>query len=345
PGIGPYLIRNLLATFDSPQAIYEASPDALLKVPGIGKKLAGLIYETHDLTKAQKTLDYCLAEKIHLISYQDPQYPARLLSYAKSPTLLYVKGDLTLLNSPDTAAIVGARRCSSYGKDATHQLATHLSTQSTVIISGLAKGTDSHAHTSTLKTQGSTIAVVGTGLDRCYPSEHLSLMEKIVETGAVISEFPPFTDVHKQNFLRRNEVIAMLSDAIYVMEASKNSGALYTAQFGLSLDKTVFALPGSIYDPLSEGSNLLIASGASIYLPALLPKISHAPEPRSVPDQSEHVQLFALLAQKPYTPDALCHVLNMDLSQLTEYLLSLELEGRIYQLGGLVHLDPSQICP
>lgn len=338
PGIGPYLIKNLLTTFGNATTIYHAPIDALITVPGIGIKLAHTITTSKQTSQANTLLEYCLSEEIQLISCHHPLYPSRLLEHPKSPTLLYVKGNLSLLNTQPSAAIVGARRCSSYGKEATTELSAYLTSQSISILSGMAKGTDSYAHTTAIKNNGYTLAVVGTGLDRCYPSEHLSLMERIIETGAVISQFPPFTTVHKQNFIRRNELIAMLSDQVYVMQATKNSGALYTAQCATTFNKQVYSLPGSIYDSLSEGSNQLIATGASIYLPSQLKPTADSKESSTHYSSPQAQALCTLITHVPLTFDEIATQLNIDLSSLHELIFQLEIEGKIHQTGGLIHL-------
>lgn len=307
PGIGPYLIRKLITTFGSAATIYTSPFDALLKVPGIGTKLAQTITSSKNTSQANSLLEYCLNENIQLIFYQDPLYPQRLLNFPKSPTLLYVKGNLTPFNTHSSAAIVGARRCSTYGKEATLQLSAYLSSQSISILSGMAKGTDSYAHTSAIKNNGYTLAIVGTGLDRCYPSEHLPLMQRIVETGAVISSFPPFTTVHKQNFIRRNELIAMLADQVYVMQATKDSGALYTAQCATTFQKQKTSVTQ--------------------------PKCTHN---YSDPHAKE---LCSLITHQGLTLDTLSQKLHLDLSSLHELIFQLELEGTIYQAGGLIHLS------
>lgn len=237
----------------------------------------------------------------------------------------------------ETAAIVGARRCSSYGKEATTQLAHHLSDQNIAIISGMAKGIDSYAHTATIKSGGYTVAVLGTGPERCYPIEHQELMNKIIETGAVISQFPPKSKVPKQNFIKRNKLVAMLSTQIFVMEATKNSGSLYTAECGLGYDKEVFALPGSIYDPLSQGSNSLIAKGAKIYLP---PSTSPSPTLCATTSCDNPIakEIIELLEGSSLSIEAIVNQLNFKYDQIQETLFTLELEGQVVCLGGMVKL-------
>ena len=163
-------------------------------------------------------------------------------------------------------AIVGSRRCSDYGKNITIELAENLSSKQIPIISRMAKGIDSYAHTISLHNNNYTIAVLGTNVDICYPSEHLTLMNKIIENGAVISQFEPgITDV-KQNFIKRNELIAMLSDKIVVVEVSKDSGSLFIAKYGIKYEKEVFTVPGNINNKLSVGTNLLIKEWIKPYL-------------------------------------------------------------------------------
>lgn len=334
-GIGPYLIRNLLKYFMTPQNIYDASSYELIKVAGIGPKTANLILENKTLENAKILMDYCMANDIFMVSSSNPLYPQTLHKFSKAPTLLYVKGDLTPLSFMETAAIVGARRCSNYGKETTTSLANSLSHKNMAVISGMAKGIDSYAHTAAIKSSGYTVAVLGTGPEKCYPSEHKQLMNRIIETGAIISEFPPNSKVPKQNFIKRNKLIAMLSDQIFVMEATINSGALYTAECGFKYGKEVFALPGNIYDPLSEGSNSLLAKGAKIYLPIPTP-----PAATPCKDTSCHnpigKEILKLLGNSSFPIEAIRKELKFSLKEIQEALFLLELESQIECLGGMV---------
>ena len=238
-GIGPYLVRNLLEHFATSKSIYHASPNELKQVTGVGPKTADLILLNKDMEKAKALVDYCDQHNILMISSLNPLYPPILHPCPTAPTLLYVRGDISPLGFMETAAIVGARRCSSYGKEATSSLANHLSSQNIAIISGMAKGIDSYAHTAAIKSGGYTVAVLGTGPEKCYPSEHSELMKRIIETGAVVSQFLPGSKVPRQNFIKRNDLIAMLSKQIFVMEATKNSGSLYTAECGFKYKKEI----------------------------------------------------------------------------------------------------------
>lgn len=332
-GIGPIITKNLLEHFGEALNIYHALPSELLKVPKVGKKLSQFICSSKDLTCAQKIISFCNEQTIHIISPTNSLYPQRLIGYPLAPYLLYVKGNLAPLGTLPSSAIVGARRCSEYGKRATLELTHDLVSQNTAIISGMAKGIDSYAHTEALNHNGYTIAVVGTGLDQCYPSEHLSLMQKIAEKGALISQFAPFSTTYEQNFLRRNELIAMLSDSIYVLEASKKSGSLYTAECGFKYHKTIYSLPGNIYDSLSQGSNDLIRQGASIYLGTTQ---NPNPTTSSSPNLSTTSQsILNTLAHCPLSLDELHTQCSLDIDSLHEALFELEMCDQVIQINGL----------
>lgn len=203
----------------------------------------------------------CKKLNIQIITKDSVIYPSQLKNINNVPVVLYVRGNLKSFNQA-----VGSRRCTDYGKDITVELSKALSSKKIPIISGIAKWIDSYAHTISLHNNNYTIAVLGTGVDICYPSEHLTLMNKIIENGAVISQFEPGTTNVKQNFIKRNELIAMLSDKIVVVEASKNRGSLFTAKYGLKYKKEVFAVPVNINNRLSVGTNLLIKEGIKPYL-------------------------------------------------------------------------------
>nr|WP_307990922.1 DNA-processing protein DprA [uncultured Niameybacter sp.] len=336
PGVGPYLIRSLFSHFDTAQAIYESTFTHLIKIPHIGPSTANKILTHRSLDCAKHILTYCTENHIQLISFQDTIYPTILHLYMQSPTLLYVKGDLKPLNLyPVATTIVGARRCNTYGKEATLELATRLARENIPVISGMAKGIDSYAHTAALHANGYTAAVVGTGLDRCYPVEHITLMKQISLKGAVISQFPPFSNVHKQNFARRNELMAMLSQSIYVMQATSTSGSLYTAECGFKLGKDVYVLPGNIYDPLHEGSHALFLKGAKPYV-SIASNCTSSVTP-TLP--ATHKKICKLLQTSSLSIDQLHTKLQLDLHVLEEALLSLELNNILYQAGGYIHLN------
>jgi DNA processing protein len=205
-------------------------------------------------------------EKIQKIDINSAQYPKALKKIIDPPRILYFMGNLDIKNKL-AFAVVGTRRCSDYGKQATIEIVTDLSRAKFVIVSGMAHGIDTIAHQTALENNAKTIAVLGTGIDRksIYPRENIELAEKIIEKGgAVISEFPPGTPGHKSNFPQRNRIVSGLSLGTIVIEAKFRSGALITANHAFQQKRKVFALPGSIYSPNSRGCHLLIKKGAKL---------------------------------------------------------------------------------
>ncbi|MGC0783320.1 DNA-protecting protein DprA [Pantoea agglomerans] len=198
----------------------------------------------------------------HLVTALDAAYPARLKETNRFPPLLYIDGDPALISTPQLA-VVGSRNCSHYGRYWCDWFTQHLSLSGLTITSGLARGIDGVAHQAALNVGGKTVAVLGSGLQRLYPSNHAHLAAEIVEQGGtVISEFPLTTLPHPLNFPRRNRIISGLSHGVLVVEASLKSGSLVTARYGLEQNRNVYALPGALGNPLSEGVNWLIQQGA-----------------------------------------------------------------------------------
>ena len=217
-------------------------------------------YNEKNLTEVYSWLAQSPAH--HLVTALDAAYPARLKETNRFPPLLYIDGDPALISTPQLA-VVGSRNCSHYGRYWCDWFTQHLSLSGLTITSGLARGIDGVAHQAALNVGGKTVAVLGSGLQRLYPNNHAHLAAEIVEQGgAVISEFPLTTLPHPPNFPRRNRIISGLSHGVLVVEASLKSGSLVTARYGLEQNRNVYALPGALGNPLSEGVNWLIQQGA-----------------------------------------------------------------------------------
>ena len=199
----------------------------------------------------------------YAITFYDAGYPSQLKEIADPPAILFVRGNPHLLTKPQLA-IVGSRNPSTTGIDTAFEFAKTLSTQGFVITSGLALGIDAASHRGALAAHNFTIAVAGTGLDRVYPARHKDLATEIVKTGAIISEFPPGTAAKANHFPRRNRIISGLCLGLLVVEAAKESGSLITARMALEQNREVFAIPGSIHNPLARGCNALIRQGAKL---------------------------------------------------------------------------------
>jgi DNA processing protein len=198
-----------------------------------------------------------------VITFNDANYPAQLKEIADPPPLLFVRGNADLLSHPQIA-IVGSRNPSSLGEETAFNFAKTLSRHGFVITSGLALGIDAASHRGALNAKGYTVAVTGTGLDRVYPARHKDLATEIVNTGVMISEFPPGTTAKANHFPRRNRIISGLCQGLLVVEAAKQSGSLITARMALEQNREVFAIPGSIHNPLARGCNALIRQGAKL---------------------------------------------------------------------------------
>lgn len=333
-GVGPVIASKLIEFFGRIAFVYEAKYDDLIKVEGIGPIIAKTIVDNKDLTKSEQIFNKCNNNEIKIVTRECSNYPKQLKIFDKAPIVLYVRGNLKEINN--TVAIVGARRCTEYGKNITVELAEVLSNQNIPIISGMAKGIDGYAHTVSLHNNNYTIAVVGTGVDICYPKEHLTLMNRIIENGAIISEFEPGVSNVKSNFIKRNELIAMLSEKIIIVEATKNSGSLYTAHYGVKYGKKVYSVPGDINSKYSEGTNMLINEGIKPYLSTkslvkAINKSEKSNKSKKLTDEEEMVLNF--ISNKGASIDAI--KLKLDLKNIEELLLSMELKGEVKEIGGV----------
>jgi len=208
-------------------------------------------------------LDWLEQQNNSVITFNDTNYPIQLKEIADPPPILFVRGNPDLLSLPQIA-IVGSRNPSALGKETAFSFARTLSLCGFVITSGLALGIDGASHRGALNAKGYTVAVAGTGLDRVYPARHKELATEIVNTGVMISEFPPGTTAKANHFPRRNRIISGLCQGLLVVEAAKQSGSLITARMALEQNREVFAIPGSIHNPLARGCNALIREGAKL---------------------------------------------------------------------------------
>ncbi|WP_448534784.1 DNA-processing protein DprA, partial [Pseudothermotoga sp.] len=261
--------------------------------------------------------------------------PPLLRESSSPPAVLFCLGDEKLLKE-ESVSIVGTRRMTSYGKKVAHEVAFASAKSGLVVVSGLAFGIDSCAHSAALEASGKTIAVLGTGVDVPYPSSNRNLYERIVQEGCVVSEFAMQTKAMKQNFPVRNRIIAGLSKATVVIEAPKDSGALITARFAVEMGRDVFAVPGDIDKASSEGCNWLLRMGAiALTHPSeLLEYYGLSNEPKQ--EQDEILNIFA---NGPLMFDEIVNMLNLDpadaLVKLTEY----ELNGKLIKLeDGRYHI-------
>lgn len=262
PGIGPVKIRHLLEMFERPENIYEASGQELCMVKGISQKDAAAILDSKKDKTIYENYFHMQKDGILIAVPSQKEYPARLRNIYDMPACLYYKGALPDSSRP-AVAIVGSRSCSAYGRAMAEKLGEELAAAGVDIISGLAVGIDACGHRGALKT-GKTYAILGCGVDICYPASNRFLYDQLQKNGGVISEYPPHTVPAPGLFPMRNRIISGMSDLVIVVEARKKSGSLITADQALEQSREVMAVPGRMTDVASEGCNHLIKQGAGI---------------------------------------------------------------------------------
>lgn len=346
PQVGPVRYMSLVRHFGSPQKVLDAAKDELAELPDIGPITAtniknGVIWE--DVEKQTQLIQKSGAK---LLTFKDQDYPQNLLSIYDPPPFLFVKGEITK-EDQNAVAIVGCRSASTYGKRITENIARELASKGITIVSGMARGIDSIAHTSALKEKGRTLAVFGSGVDVIYPSENKKLADKIMSCGALISEFPMGTTPDAPNFPRRNRLISGLSLGVVVVEAGAKSGALLTANCALEQNREVFAIPGNLGAKTSEGTNRLIKQGAKLVtsvedileeLKVTIRGIESSSEVTSQEDLSnlseKEKSVYELISEEPSHIDKIAPQASVSVSDALSLLLSLELKGMVRQLSG-----------
>ena len=272
-GVGTQTARDLLTHFGLPEEIFDAGFSALQKrVPEKIARILSAPIAPDVQAHIEQTLAWAAQDNNHVITLADANYPQALLRIPDPPTLLYVKGNDALLNKP-AIAIVGSRNASAQGMLNADRFAQNLSDAGLTVVSGLALGIDTGAHTGAIQSAkaankatnaGSSIAVIGTGLDIVYPAANRALAHQLADVGCIISEYPLGTPAIAHNFPRRNRIISGLSLGVLVVEAAAQSGSLITARSALEQGREVFAIPGSIHSPLAKGCHQLIRQGAKL---------------------------------------------------------------------------------
>ncbi len=261
PGVGAVSFQQLLEAFPNLQELPRTDPEALLKL-GLSRKAIDALQHP-DATAITRDLEWQDKPGNRIMTCQDPDYPALLLQLQSPPPLLYIHGQCNILREP-LLAMVGSRNPSSAGIRTATDFARHLSAAGLIISSGLALGIDAACHRGALDAGMPTVAVMGTGLDRVYPARHRDLARQIAEQGVLVSEFPIGTEPRAENFPRRNRIISGLSLGTLVVEAAIRSGSLITARYAGDQGREVFAIPGSIHNPLARGCHHLIRQGAKL---------------------------------------------------------------------------------
>lgn len=352
PGLGARMAGKLLREFGSPEAVFNASLTSL-EAQRLPAAVAQSLHARESMSAAAKELAQSQAAGCRLLTWDEPAYPARLKEIYDPPPLLYVLGNIELLNR-HIISIVGSRRPTPYGNQMAERLGRDLAERGLVIASGLARGIDASAHKGALSTpQGATIGVVGAGIDVIYPKENKKLFAEIIQRGAIISEFPMGTFPAPQNFPIRNRVIAGMGLGVVVVEGAQYSGSLITARLGMEFGREVFGVPGNATQPSSFGPNQLIKQGAKLVtgwedvveeLPTpvraeLLPvETASSQERAQLVEQSltpsERTLYDLLAADKSRPVDDLVENSGLTSSEVLAGLFDLELKGVVRQLPG-----------
>lgn len=349
PGVGDLTARNLLSYCGSPEEVFKAKISSLITIPGIGPLTAKAIKHHSEFDRAEKELQFIERYKIQTFFVTDKLYPARLKNCVDAPLLLYFKGAADL-NASKVISVVGTRKATEYGKELCRQLVDALQIHNPLVISGLAYGIDSMVHKECIKHSVRTVGVLGHGLDRIYPAVNRSMAEKMLSCGGLLTEFPSTTIPDRENFPKRNRIIAGMADATIVVEASIKGGALITAELANSYNRDVFAYPGRINDEYSTGCNFLIKTNRA----SLITKVADLEYLlgwSEVKAKQERPQLSLMLnltddEKKVATilnnsgslaVDELAIQSEMAQSKLAVTILGMEMQGLIISLPGKVY--------
>lgn len=350
PGIGPVTARTLIAYTGSPEAVFREKEKNLLKIPGVGEINAQRVAGADVLDLASREVEFILRNKIKTFYYLDDNFPFRLKGCTDAPVIFYYKGTADL-NESRIISVVGTRNATNYGKEVCDEMIKKFSEQnySVIVVSGLAYGIDIQAHKSCLKYNVATIGVLAHGLDVIYPSLHKPVAEKMTENGGLLSDFPSNSKIDRQNFLRRNRIIAGLADATVIIESAEKGGALVTADIANSYNRDVFAFPGRASDTFSRGCNKLIKLNEAVLVEGQ-PDIEKAmnwdlktSQPKAVQASlfvelsQEEQKLADLLKAGDRFIDELTFETSLSMSKVSALLLGLEFKGLVTSLPGKMY--------
>lgn len=346
-GVGPRLQANLLAYFESPEAVLKASIAELQQVDGIGLKVAERIASPINIPAAKEMLKRCKDAAVRLLLKGTDSYPSMLSEVHDSPSILFCKGGLSEADRL-AIAIVGSRRCTTYGRRQAERLGSALARAGFTIVSGLARGIDAAAHRGALNAGGRTIAVMATGVTDIYPPEHADLAVEISKNGAVVSEFPLDQKPRPGMFPQRNRIISGLSLGSIIIEATNKSGSLHTARHAMEQGREVFAVPGPIDSLASEGCHRLIRDGVTLIRnaddviaglgPLIAPTTTvtnetiHDPRELTLNDQ-ERIVLAAISGTATHL-DEIIGSIDLEMSRALSTITVLEMKRFIRRLPG-----------
>lgn len=342
PGLGAVSIRRLYEYFGSFRAVWNAGKNEITACSILKARQQEAFWESKkEIEDLRREYDGMTAKGIRFLAMTDKEYPQRLRPFRDSPAGLFIKGRLPEDERP-SAAIVGARGCTEYGRQLARAFARSLAQEGVQVISGLAIGIDGAAHDGSLDFADCSFAVLGCGVDVCYPRENYPLYSRLQESGGLISEFVPGSAPLAMNFPMRNRIISAFSDAVIVIEAREKSGSLITADLALDQGKEVFAVPGRLTDPLSMGCNRLIQGGAQAALnPAdILEYLGVRYEKKLTISKKTENRLakkeklvYSCLDLRPKHLEEIMGLCGLGVTECMESILELELAGLLYRVG------------
>jgi DNA processing protein len=342
--------RNLIAYVGNVEGIFREKEKNLMKIPGVGEVNARRVVRQNVLDRARREVEFIRKNQIQTFFYLDENYPVRLKSCTDAPIILYYKGQADL-NARHVLAVVGTRNATSYGKEICDVLIRDFSAKNDplLVVSGLAYGIDVHAHKACLKYNVPTVGVFAHGLDKVYPALHTPIASQMLSQGGLITDFVSETVIDRQNFLRRNRIIAGLADATVIVESAEKGGALVTADIANSYNRDVFAFPGRNNDPFSRGCNKLIKFNEAILVENqtdieramnwdVHPSARKATQPSLFIDLSpEEQRLVDLLKAGERFVDEITLETRLPMSKVSALLLNLEFKGLVTSMPGKMY--------
>jgi DNA processing protein len=348
PNIGDVHAKALVNIYGDAQSIFKAKRKDLENIEGIGSIRAGSIKAFDNFQGSEEEVAFIEKYKITPLFITDKKYPQRLLNCYDSPALLYYRGNADL-NTSRIIAVVGTRNNSDYGKTVCEKLIEDLAAENILVLSGLAFGIDTIAHKTALKNNLATVGVLAHGLDRIYPSQNKSLAKQMTEQGGLLTEFISNTNPDKQNFPKRNRIVAGMSDAVIVIETGKKGGSLITAELGNNYNKDVFAIPGRIGDSKSEGCNYLIKNNKAALINGAADLVEMMGWTTSKPVVKKQRELFIELSpdektvmevlqqQQAVHIDEMYFKTGLSSSAVAAALLMLEMQGIVACMPGKIY--------
>lgn len=339
PTINSKKWKILLNYFPNIQKAWEGS---ILdyKSSGLDDIFINKIIDFKNIKTPDRILESLDKYKIDIITIFDNNYPTNLKEIYTPPVVIYIKGKI-LKSDENSIAVVGSRKCTDYGRRTTEDIVGGIASSEVTIVSGLALGLDTEAHRTALNVRGRTIAVLANGLDSIYPTTNISLANKILENGCLISEQPIGMPPLKQNFPARNRIISGLSRGVLITEAGEKSGTLHTASFAIEQNRNIYAIPGPIYNPLSLGPNNLIKHGAK---PVTCSEdiledfgISCSNIKVIKPDNDNERLIFKILRTEPKHIDTIVQETNKKSDEISQIISMMEIKGKVKHLGGMIY--------